>query len=81
MTNDSALLDIVIPVAIALSVEQDFNRLLERILLESKTLCRADAGTLYVVAGSGELVLEWPFGSVSVDQMTSDLQRLLHEEA
>lgn len=46
--RDSALLDIVIPVAIALSVEQDFNRLLERILVESKELCRADAGTLYL---------------------------------
>jgi len=48
MKNDSALLDIVIPVAIALSVEQDFNRLLERILVEAKDLCRADAGTLYL---------------------------------
>ena len=46
--HDSALLDVVIPVAIALSVEQDFNRLLERIVLESKALCRADAGTLYL---------------------------------
>jgi GAF domain-containing protein len=45
---DDALLDVVVPVAIALSVEQDFNRLLERIVLESKALCRADAGTLYL---------------------------------
>jgi GAF domain-containing protein len=42
------LLNIVIPVATALSVEQDFNRLLERILLEAKALCGADAGTLYL---------------------------------
>lgn len=38
-------------------------------------------GTLYVVDGSGDLVLEWPFGSVSADQMTADLQRLLDQEA
>lgn len=47
-SRDSALLDIVIPVAIALSVEQDFNRLLERIVVEAIALCHADAGTLYL---------------------------------
>jgi GAF domain-containing protein len=43
-----ALLDVVIPSAIQLSVEQDFHRLLERILLGAKALCNADGGTLYL---------------------------------
>jgi len=43
-----ALLDVVIPAAIQLSVEQDFDRQLERILLGAKALCNADGGTLYL---------------------------------
>ena len=43
-----ALLDVVIPAAIQLSVEKDFHRLLERILLGAKALCNADGGTLYL---------------------------------
>lgn len=42
------LLKIVIPIGVALSMEKDFNRLLERILLEAKSFCNADAGTLYL---------------------------------
>ncbi len=42
------LLNIVIPIGVALSAEKDFNRLLEMILLEAKTLCNADGGTLYL---------------------------------
>src|SRR5262249_53610074 len=42
------LINVVIPVAIQLSVEQDFHRLLERILLGAKALCNADGGTLYL---------------------------------
>jgi GAF domain-containing protein len=42
------LLTVVIPAAIQLSVEQDFDRLLERILLGAKALCNADGGTLYL---------------------------------
>jgi DNA-binding response OmpR family regulator len=42
------LLQVVIPIGVALSAEKDFNRLLEKILMESKTLCNADAGTLYL---------------------------------
>ena len=43
-----ALLDVVIPAAIQLSVDQDFDRQLERILLGAKALCNADGGTLYL---------------------------------
>ncbi|MFQ5794604.1 MAG: PAS domain S-box protein [Candidatus Bipolaricaulia bacterium] len=42
------LLDVVIPIGVAMSAERDFDRLLEMILLEAKSLCNADAGTLYL---------------------------------
>ncbi len=42
------LLNVVIPIGVALSAEKDFSRLLEMILLEAKRLCNADAGTLYL---------------------------------
>ncbi|MFO7540040.1 MAG: HAMP domain-containing protein [Chloroflexota bacterium] len=42
------LLHVVIPIGIQLSFEEDFNRLLENILLEAKTFCNADAGSLYL---------------------------------
>ncbi len=37
-------------VGVALSAEQNKDRLVEMILLEAKDLCRADGGTLYLVA-------------------------------
>jgi GAF domain-containing protein len=49
------LLNVVIPIGVALSAEQNFDRLLEKILLEAKTFCRADAGTLYLRTESDEL--------------------------
>lgn len=42
------LLNVVIPLGIALSSEKNFNRLLEKILLEAKQFCNADGGTLYL---------------------------------
>ncbi len=42
------LLDVVIPIGVELASEKDFNRLLETMLLEAKTFCRADAGILYL---------------------------------
>jgi len=39
----------VIPVGLALSTETDFDTLLEKILLEGKSLAHADGGTLYLV--------------------------------
>jgi len=42
------LLQIVIPLGIALSNETDFNQMLEKILIQAQTLGRADAGTLYL---------------------------------
>lgn len=42
------LLNVVIPLGAALSAERDWGRLLERIMLESRKLCHADAGSLYL---------------------------------
>jgi CHASE3 domain sensor protein len=42
------LLDVVIPIGVELASEKDFNRLLEGMLLEAKSFCRADAGILYL---------------------------------
>ena len=39
----------VIPVGLALAVQDDLNKLLEKILLEAKALSLADGGTLYLV--------------------------------
>jgi CheY-like chemotaxis protein len=44
----SDLLNVVIPIGVELSTEHDFDHLLEKILLEAKAICRADAGTLYL---------------------------------
>ena len=47
-SRSEKLLNIVIPIGVALPTEKDFNLLLERILLEAKLLCNADGGTLYL---------------------------------
>jgi GAF domain-containing protein len=39
---------LLIPVSLALFAEKDFGRLLETILIEAKTFCHADGGTLYL---------------------------------
>jgi HAMP domain-containing protein len=42
------LLRVIIPMGVSLSVEKDFNRLLETIVVEAKKITRADAGSLYL---------------------------------
>lgn len=42
------LLELIVPLGVALSAEKDFDRLLEMILLDAKTLSNADGGTLYL---------------------------------
>jgi len=44
-----SLLEIVIPIGVELSTEEHFGRLLEKMLLEAKSFCKADAGTLYLM--------------------------------
>ncbi len=39
---------VILPMGIALSTETDFDRLAQRILVEAKQICNADAGTLYM---------------------------------
>jgi CHASE3 domain sensor protein len=43
-----SLLEVVIPIGVELTTEKDFNRLLEKMLLEAKTFCKANAGVLYL---------------------------------
>ncbi|HEY9016545.1 MAG TPA: CHASE3 domain-containing protein, partial [Gemmatimonadales bacterium] len=42
------LLEVVIPIGVALSAEKDYQRLLDTILREAKAFCQADAGILYL---------------------------------
>ena len=42
------LLEVVIPIGVELSAEKDFNRLLEKMLVEAKTFCNANGGILYL---------------------------------
>ncbi|MDM8520390.1 HAMP domain-containing protein [Anaerolineales bacterium HSG6] len=49
------LLDVVIPIGVQLSSEKNFNRLLEKMLLEAKAFCHADSGTLYLRTADEEL--------------------------
>jgi GAF domain-containing protein len=46
--HNDELLHSVIDLAVMFSAEKRFEQLLERILLEAKTLCNADGGTLYL---------------------------------
>ncbi len=48
-------LELLYEVGIALSAEDDKDRLVERILLEAKDLCNADGGTLYLRTEENEL--------------------------
>jgi CHASE3 domain sensor protein/GAF domain-containing protein len=42
------LLNVVIPIGVALSSERDFNRLMENMLVEAMSYCNADSGTLFL---------------------------------
>jgi sigma-B regulation protein RsbU (phosphoserine phosphatase) len=46
---------VILPLGIALSAEKNFARLLERIVWESKSICNADAGTMYLVTPDNQL--------------------------
>jgi len=52
------LLELIIPLGVALSAEKDFDRLLEMILLDAKTLSNADGGTLYLRTDDDQLRFE-----------------------
>ena len=42
------LLEVVIPIGVELTTEKNFNRLLEKMILEAKNFCHADTGILYM---------------------------------
>jgi sigma-B regulation protein RsbU (phosphoserine phosphatase) len=42
------LLRVILPIGIALSAEKDLDQLLESILIQAKSVCKADGGTLYL---------------------------------
>lgn len=42
------LREVILPLGIALSAEKDFDKLLENIVIEAKSVCNADAATLYL---------------------------------
>jgi sigma-B regulation protein RsbU (phosphoserine phosphatase) len=47
--REETLEQVILPLGVALSAERDFERLLERIVVEAKSICNADAGTLYLL--------------------------------
>ena len=47
--------EVILPLGIALSQEDNLDGLLERILVETKTFCNADAGTIYLMTGDKHL--------------------------
>jgi len=47
---------VILPLGIALSREKNMDRLLERILVEAKKLCNADAGTIYRCTDEKQLI-------------------------
>lgn len=51
------LLEVVIPIGVELASEKDFNRLVERITIEAKTFCHADAGLLFMMTDDKHLKL------------------------
>ncbi len=53
-----SLLEVIIPVGVALSAEKDFDRLLEMILVNAKLICNADGGTLYLKTADNRLKFE-----------------------
>jgi sigma-B regulation protein RsbU (phosphoserine phosphatase) len=53
-TRDS-LEKVILPLGIALSTEKNLDHLVERILLEAKKLCNADAGTMYLRTADKQL--------------------------
>ncbi|HSH02738.1 MAG TPA: HAMP domain-containing protein [Anaerolineae bacterium] len=48
-TRADNLLDVVIPIGVDLSSEKDFNRLLEKMLVEAQNFCNANVGILYLL--------------------------------
>jgi pimeloyl-ACP methyl ester carboxylesterase/DNA-binding response OmpR family regulator len=50
-----ALLNVVIPIGVALANEKHYQRLLEKIVIEAMTLCNSDGGSLYLRTDDDQL--------------------------
>lgn len=46
---------VILPIGAALAAETEYEKLLERIISEALSICRADAGVLYLAQGDGKL--------------------------
>ncbi len=49
---------VIVPIGLALSGEKDLDLLIEKILVEAKSVCNADAGTLYLLTDEDSLRFE-----------------------
>ncbi|WP_428263918.1 SpoIIE family protein phosphatase [Haliangium sp.] len=47
--------EVILPLGAALSQEADFDRLMERVVVEAMAICHADGGTLYLKSAGDEL--------------------------
>jgi len=54
-TTRDSLEKVILPLGIALSTERNLDHLVERILIEAKKLCNADAGTMYLITAEKQL--------------------------
>ena len=54
-TTRDSLEKVILPLGIALSTERNLDHLVERILIEAKKLCNADAGTIYLITTEKKL--------------------------
>ena len=78
--------NVILPLGIALSSEDNLDRLLERILLEAKSFCNADAGTLYLLTEDDRLrfaimrsdALNMAVGGTTGREAPSQRYRVLH---
>ena len=68
------LVKAVIPIGVSLMAETNFDRLLEAILVEAKSLCNADGGTLYLRTADDQL----PFSILRNDSLGIALGELRH---
>ncbi|HMO57811.1 MAG TPA: alpha/beta fold hydrolase [Roseiflexaceae bacterium] len=53
--RSDALLNVVIPIGVALSNEKHYQRLLEKIVIEAMALCNSDGGSLYLRTDDDQL--------------------------
>jgi hypothetical protein len=52
-TRADVLMNVVIPIGVALAYESEWDRLLKRMVTDAMKLCDADGGALYLPDGSG----------------------------